>query len=397
MSTATTLPTNRLTSVDAYRGMVMLLMLGEVLRLHAVTEALPGSPVWGFLAWHQTHVEWIGCTLHDLIQPSFSLLVGLVLPFSLASRMERGESPRRMILHALGRSLILIFLGIFLRSLGKPQTNFTFDDTLTQIGMGYFFLFLLGRMNWKIQGGAFLLIVVGYWGLFAASKLPAQDFDWAAVGVNPEWRAAHELSGFSAHWNKNSQPAWAFDVWWMNLFPREKPFTHSPGGYCTLSFIPTLGTMLLGLLAGGWLRSSRTPLRKLVGLLLASGLCFGIAWTAARFDLCPIVKRIWTPSWVFFSGGWCLAILSVYYAVIEIGGWKRWAFPLLVVGSNSIAAYCSEWILVSPIRAGLHRHLGTGLFESAGAYQPLAEGVATLLVIWLILFWLYRQRIFLRI
>lgn len=398
MSEAISLPKNRLTSVDAYRGMVMFLMLAEVLHLGGIAKALPESQVWKFLAWHQHHVEWVGCTLHDLIQPSFSLLVGLVLPFSLASREKRGDSTRSQILHALLRSVLLVFLGIFLRSLGKPQTNFTFDDTLTQIGLGYFWLFLLGRTSWKIQLAALVVIVAGYWGWFAMSPLPAADFDWAAVGVTEEWREKHALSGFSAHWNKNSNPAWAFDVWWMNLFPRQAPFTHSGGGYCTLSFIPTLGTMLIGLLAGGWLQSSATHGKKLLGLVLASGVCFGIAFAAHKYDVCPIVKRIWTPSWVFYSGGWCLAILSVFYLVVEIGGWKKWAFPLIVIGSNSIVAYCSEWILVGPIRDALVRHLGEKPFLLLGeVYQPLIQGGAVLLVIWLILLWMNRRGIFVRI
>lgn len=398
MSEAVSLPKNRLTSVDAYRGMVMLLMLGEMLHLRQVSNALPGNGFWEKLAWHQTHVEWVGCTLHDLIQPSFSMLVGLVLPFSLASREKRGDSTRSQVLHALLRSIVLVFLGIFLRSLGKTQTNFTFDDTLTQIGLSYFWLFLLGRTNWKVQLVALLVIVAGYWGWFAMRPLPGEAFDWAAVGVSEEWREKYALTGFSAHWNKNSNPAWAFDVWWMNLFPRQNPFTHSGGGYCTLSFIPTLGTMLIGLLAGGWLKSTTTSGKKLLGLVLASGVCFGIALAVHMYDICPIVKRIWTPAWVFYSGGWCLAILSAYYLVIEIGGWSKWAFPLIVVGSNSIAAYCSEWMVIGPIRDALLRHFGEKPYLIFGAaYQPLLQGAAILLVIWLILLWMYRRKIFIRI
>jgi len=389
-------PANRLTSVDAYRGTVMFLMLAEVLHLGQVAAKLPDSSFWKFLAFHQSHIPWIGCTLHDLIQPSFTMLVGVVLPFSLASRAQRGESTAAMTLHALWRSVLLVGLGIFLRSLGRDQTNFTFDDTLTQIGLGYFFLFLLGRTNWKIQLLALLAILVGYWGLFARHPLPGPDFDWAKAGVSADWE--HHLKGFSAHWNKNTNPAWAFDGWWMNLFPRTEPFTHSGGGYCTLSFIPTLGTMLLGLLAGGWLKSDNDPLRKVAGLVFASAACFGIALAAAHYDICPIVKRIWTPSWVLFAGGWSLAILAAYYAIIDVAGFQKWAIPVIVIGSNSIVAYCSEWVLFGPIQAALDRHLGTKPFEIAGAaYEPLLHGAAVLTIVWLILFWLYRQRIFVRI
>ncbi len=143
---------DRLSSLDAYRGFVMFLMMAEVLRLSRVSRALPESGFWGFLAYHQSHVEWIGCSLHDLIQPSFSFVVGVALPFSLAARMAKGESNSQMIAHAFRRALILILLGVFLRSVNRPQTYFTFEDTLTQIGLGYGFLFLLGMRSMRISG-----------------------------------------------------------------------------------------------------------------------------------------------------------------------------------------------------------------------------------------------------
>jgi predicted acyltransferase len=110
----------RLASVDAYRGLVMFLMMAEALHLASVSAAHPESPVWRFLALHQTHVQWAGCTLHDLIQPSFSLLVGVALPFSLAGRLARGQTLGHASLHATWRALVLVLLGIFLRSMGRP-------------------------------------------------------------------------------------------------------------------------------------------------------------------------------------------------------------------------------------------------------------------------------------
>ena len=107
----------RLASLDAYRGWVMLLMMAEVLHLCRVAAALPGNAFWGFLCHHQSHVEWIGCSLHDLIQPSFSFLVGVALPFSIAARAARGQSRGRMLGHALWRSVILVLLGVVVFSL----------------------------------------------------------------------------------------------------------------------------------------------------------------------------------------------------------------------------------------------------------------------------------------
>jgi predicted acyltransferase len=386
----------RLASLDAYRGFVMLLMMAEVLRLQRVSEALPESGLWRFLAHHQSHVEWIGCSLHDLIQPSFSFLVGVALPFSIASRMAKGQPQAQLVRHAFTRALILILIGIFLRSLGRPQTYFTFEDTLTQIGLGYGFLFLLGQRSGLWHWAALGVILAGYWLAFALWPLPAPGFDLTAAGVPQNW--PHLLTGFAAHWNKNTNLAWAFDQWFLNLFPRERQFVFNGGGYATLSFIPTLGTMILGLIAGKVLRDKRAPLEKVKWFVLAGviGLVSGslIGW----LGLCPVVKRIWTPSWVLFSGGWCFLLLAAFYLVIDVRGWKRWAFPLVVIGMNSIAAYCMDHLFTGFIAEALPRHLGAGVFNLAGAaYQPLLLGAAVLLTHWIILYWMYRRKIFLRI
>src|SRR5207302_7986691 len=129
-----TTPTRNI-AIDAYRGLVMLLMMAEVLRLARVSEAFPGNPFWRILAWNQTHVEWAGCSLHDLIQPSFSSLVGVALPWSIASRIAKGETFGKMLAHTIWRSILLTALGVFLRSTHSSMTNFTFEDTLSQIGM----------------------------------------------------------------------------------------------------------------------------------------------------------------------------------------------------------------------------------------------------------------------
>lgn len=386
----------RLGSIDAYRGLAMTLMLAEVLRLRQVADAIGDSPFWNFLGEHQSHVEWVGCSLHDLIQPSFSFVVGVALPFSLANRAARGESDRKTLLHAWWRAFLLVALGIFLRSLGREQTNFTFEDTLTQIGLGYGCLFLLARRSVLVQGIALAVILLGYWMAFALYPLPGPEFDWLKAGVPADW--PHHLSGFAAHWNKNTNLAWAFDNWFLNLFPREQPFEYNSGGYATLSFIPTLGTMTLGLLAGGVLQSARSNGQKLGILLGAAAACFAVSLGVDYLGLCPIVKRIWTPSWTLFSGGWCLCALTLFYGVIDVAGLKRWAFPLVVVGANSIVAYSLEWLAAGFVRGALRRHLPDFCFTWAGAaYEPLLEGLSVLLLFWLFLFALYRKRIFVRI
>ena len=184
-----TTPT-RITSIDAFRGFVMFLMLAEAMRLWTLHTAFPDSRFWAIVAYNTEHVPWQGCSLHDLIQPAFSFLVGAALPFSIASRLAKGQGFGRMLGHAVWRSLALIFLGIFLRSMGGTHTYWTFEDTLTQIGLGYTFLFLLAFASLRVQVAAFVVLLVGFWLAFALYPLPAPGFDYTQVGVRAELAAS---------------------------------------------------------------------------------------------------------------------------------------------------------------------------------------------------------------
>ena len=391
-----TAPPARLMSMDAYRGFVMTLMAAELLNFQHLHEVFPTNALWAFLAYHQSHVEWAGCSLHDLIQPSFSFLVGVALPYSMASRAALGQSFSTQFGHALRRSLILILLGVFLRSTHHEQTYFTFEDTLSQIGLGYPFLFLIGnnphqRTSWIALGS----ILTVYWLAFVLYPV-GPGFNYNAVGVPGNWPEFY--TGLMGHFNKNSNLAWAFDTWFLNLFPREKPFLFNGGGYATLSFIPTLGTMLLGLVAGRLLRSSsssRDLIRRLL-LLGAAGVALGLLLHLT--GICPVVKRIWTPAWVLFSGGMCFGLLTLFYYLIDVRGHKTWAFPLVVVGMNSIAIYCLVHLIDRFIINSFYIHFGHGPFQVFGpAYEPLLIGIATLAVFYLILRWMYRRKLFIRI
>jgi heparan-alpha-glucosaminide N-acetyltransferase len=386
----------RVTSIDAFRGFVMFLMLAEAMRLWTLHAAFPASRFWAIVAFNTTHVPWQGCSLHDLIQPAFSFLVGAALPFSIASRRTRGESFGRMLGHAIWRSAALILLGIFLRSLESPHTYWTFEDTLTQIGLGYTFLFLLAFASLRVQAVVFTLILVTFWAAFVIFPLPGPDFDYTRVGVPANWPDLY--TGFLAHFNKNSNLSWAFDVWFLNLFPREAPFQFNEGGWSTLSFIPTLATMQLGMWAGQWLQTPRSTVDKLKGLVVG-----GVALTVAGLllqwlHICPIVKRIWTSSYTLYSGGLVVLMLAGFYAIIEWKGWRRWSFPLLVIGANSIAIYVMSWTIEHFITSALLRHAGRAPFALLGApFEPVVRGIGVLMVFWAILFWMYRRKIFLRI
>jgi heparan-alpha-glucosaminide N-acetyltransferase len=388
--------TTRLVSLDVFRGFVMVLMLGEVMRLFDVARAFPHSLLWRVIAFNTQHVEWQGCSLHDLIQPAFSFLVGAALPFSIASRKMKGQTFGPMLGHAIRRAFILIFLGIFIRSLRSTQTYFTFEDTLTQIGLGYVFLFLLGFTRVRTQVVTLVLILICFWAAFALYPVPGPQFDYARVGVPPDWH--HLYTGFFSHWNKNSNLSWAFDVWFLNLFPREQPFIFNEGGWSTLSFIPTLGTMIMGLLAGEWLKAKGSKEQKLRGLLIAGISLVLLGLVCQWAGISPIVKRVWTSSYTLYSGGLVVLILAGFYALLDWKGWRRWAFPLVVVGMNSIAIYLMSWTMESFVSGALDRHFGTAISVIAGpTFQPVLHGFLVMLIFWLILYWMYRRKIFLRI
>jgi predicted acyltransferase len=392
----TTTPTTRLTSIDAYRGFVMLLMMAEVLHFNKVSQALPDSGFWQFLAYHQDHVDWVGCSLHDIIQPSFSFLVGVALPFSIASRIAKGDSFNQMLLHTVKRSLILILLGIFLRSMHAKQTYFTFEDTLSQIGLGYTFLFLLGFRSFKVILISLAVILIGYFIAFALYQFPSEMFDETQTGVAKDW--IHNATGFAAHWNKNANFAWAFERWFLNLFPRASPFLYNGGGYVTLSFIPTLGTMILGLIAGNELKNNTLPIDKIKKFGLWGAALVAIGLILNYTGICPNVKRIWTPTWTLFSGGWCFLFLAFFYGTIDMLKTRKWYFILTVIGANSIAAYIIAHTVDSFISSSLKIHLGQDYADIVvTAYAPLLHGFLILFFEWLILYWMYKKRLFIKI
>lgn len=370
--------TSRLLSIDIYRGFVMFLMVAEVLGLRSLAKKFPDNWFMQFIGFHTDHVAWEGCSLHDMIQPSFSFLVGVALPFSIAHRLAKGESFGIMSIHALWRSLVLVLLGVFLRSVGRPITNWTFEDTLSQIGLGYFFLFLLGWMKNWIVWLAFCVIVVGYW--YAWTLYPA------------------EVNDFQLHWKKNANLGWAFDTWFLNLFPRKEVFTGNGGGYLTLSFIPTLATMILGLVAGRWLQQAKPLVEKLNVLIVTGIVLLVLGLLADYLGICPNVKKIWTPTWVLFSGGICFLMLASFVALVDGAGIQAPFFVFLVFGVNSIAIYCLSHLIEGFIKSSLNTHLGKGLFKIMGdTYEPFLMGLAILAILWLILFWMYRRKLFLKV
>jgi predicted acyltransferase len=406
----------RLVSLDAYRGFVMLAMasagfsLAKVAQNDEVISRYSGTSwdgawrgLWEVLAYQTEHVAWTGCGFWDLIQPSFMFIVGVAVPFSYGRRLAEGQSYAKCLLHASWRAAVLVALGVFLASNWERETNFLFTNVLAQIGLGYVFVVLLTGRGFWLQALSAVAILGGYWYLFYQHPLPDASLEAAVAALGD---STERLTGLAAHWHKHTNYAAWFDrEVLLNRFPRSEPFDFNKGGYMTLNFIPSIVTMLFGLMAGELLRSGRAPRVIFSRLLLAGLACFVVAmavdqtiWPVGGSDwtLCPAVNRIWTPTWALFSSGWTLVLLAAFYGVIDIAGYRRWAFPLVVVGMNSIAMYMMSQLMKPWITDTLKRHLPVETWFR-GPYGPMWQSAAVLLVLWLVCLWLYRQKVFLRI
>jgi predicted acyltransferase len=297
---------------------------------------------------------------------------------------------------------VLILLGVLIVSKWAGRLEINFINVLAQIGLGYTFVFLLAERPPRVQAAAFVLILAGYWSLFYFYPLPDASFDYASAGVPKDWQ---HLEGTAAHWDLNTNPTVAFDRWLLNLFPRREPFRFRPGGGGTLNFVPSIATMLLGVMAAHWLRSGREDRQKVRGLFVAGSLLLaaGVALDPAilpgihstRWTICPIVKNIWTPSYVLYSGGWVMLGLALLYWFIDVRGVRRWTLPFIVVGMNSLVMYLLAALATGPTRRVLHALFGPAPFE--WTYGPIVEWLSILAVFFLVCLWLHRLRVFVRV
>jgi len=405
----------RLFSLDVYRGLVMVLLASTGFGIAKLASLPESAPIWQYLdyaTWQprlafnfdhtvwQSSFDWIGVSLWDLIQPAFMFIVGVSMPFSYARRAAAGDGPFARGVHALFRALVLILLGVFLVSNGETETNWSFVNVLSQIGLGYFFAFLImtvGRKFW-IQLIFFVLILAGYWGWFFSYTPPA-DYDYVKVGATGD----EILQGQFASWSKNANVAHHFDTMFLNSFPRAEEFKFNSGGYQTLNFIPAIGTILLGVFCGQLLMSDRGWWQKLLYLIVGGGVCLGLGVLAGMYA-CPIVKRIWTPSWVLFSGAWVIWGLAACYLLFDLCRLRWIGWPLIVVGVNSLVFYLMGQ-LIQPWAAQTMQQHFLPLLSSVVGEQWLAidmlgwliPPVAALILFWFVALWLYSKKYFVRV
>jgi predicted acyltransferase len=299
------------------------------------------------------------------------------------------------------RSIALILLSIFLMSIHEKQTSWAFMNVLAQIGLGYTFLFLLWDRSPKIQALAAVLILAGTAAAYETYPDAGIDLETGApeVGITQEWAAEH-LTGIRKPWHKNANVGHKVDVVVLNKFPG-KTFEYNKGGYQTINFIPSLATMIFGLMCGGLLRSDRKASRKLLILWMAGLGGLALGQLLNQTGVCPSIKRIWTPAWAIFSTGWCCLILATLYLFVDVFRLRWLAFPLIVVGMNSILIYCMGQTLPKWTAGQLQVHFGQEIFtlysHVPALWEPTVRATLVGLVFWLVCFFLYRRKIFLAI
>jgi predicted acyltransferase len=359
----------RIASIDALRGFDMFWITGGEGIIHSLYRVFP-NPVTDTLHQQFRHVRWEGFHFYDLIFPLFLFIVGVVLPFSLTRRLERGANRGELYGHLVRRLLLLFLLGLVYEGL----LDFNFHDlriagVLQRIAICYFIAALI-VMNTSIRNQAIAAaaILVGYWIILLVIPVPG-----VGAGVlTPDGNLAGYLD--------------------RRLLPQPFCCYHFGDNEGILSTIPAVATTLLGALAGHWLRSSQSSARKVRGLALAGVACVavGYVWGLAF----PIIKNLWTSTFVLVAGGWSLLLLAGFYWVIDVRGYKRWAYFFTVIGMNAITIYVAERLFRFRIITNIFVH---GFIDYLGPFRPLFYSVCVAATAWLFLWFLHRQKIYLKV
>jgi len=372
----------RLMSLDIYRGLAVAGM---------VLVDNPGSDSKAY--WPIKHAEWNGWTPADFIFPSFLFLVGVSLVISFSARRQRGESRWQIMVHVFKRTLVLIAIGLLVNAspiIGLDVHTWRFEGVTQRIALCYLAAAILELWsNRKRQVIAIVACLVGYWATLRFVPVPGFGVPGRAIPfMDPD----------------RSVVAWLDRKLFMgHLYDG----TRDPEGI--LSTIPAIATTLIGVLTGHWLRSRRAPVTKVLGMALSGllGLIGGEVWNVWF----PINKHLWTSSFVLFSGGFALVFLALLYWGFEIKRWRgAWTMPILVFGMNAIAGFVADSLVYGPgytftvkgangESMNWHEAANAGL-ESLGfstANASLIYSLAAVLFCWILLWLLWRKRIFLKV
>jgi predicted acyltransferase len=365
--TSTALP-GRVTSIDFFRGFTMFLLAGEATLLYTYFGKMDSSVI-NFFGTQLDHHEWHGLHFWDLIQPFFMFIVGVAIPFAVANRIKKGDSTKTITLHALKRSLLLLFFGWALYFIAAGTLVFRFQNVLAQLSVTYLVAFLIRNKSFKFQL-IFTLII-----------LLLIDLAYRFFPVD----------GFNHPWvNFENLGAW---------FNNKIEGVDKASEWATLNFVSTTAHTVWGVLCGKLLMSDRSPAKKIQILIIAGVSALVIGYSLDLLNITPIIKKIATSSFVFASGGWTILALCFSYWLIDVKKmFSKGSWFFIVVGMNSIFIYLFDHIggagfiskLVDPF---------SRLFFSWGG--TITVGVITSLVVWLALwylcYWLYKNKLFIKI
>ncbi len=358
----------RLESLDALRGFDMFWIVGGSWifgNLHVIFK----SPVTEFIQRQLRHVPWEGFRFWDLIMPLFLFIVGVAMPFSFAKRIARGDSRRKLYTHIILRFFILFILGMVaqghLLSYDLSKLDI-YCNTLQAIAFGYLIgsiIMLNFSIKWQIGVTTGLLLL--YWALMAWVPVPG----FGAGKLTPEGNLAIYLDKLI-----------------------QGPYQDGTTYTWILSSLTFACTVMMGVFSGILLRSKKTQKQKTLWLFGAGALSIGLGLLWSIWF--PIIKHLWTSSFVLYSGGICFLLLGLFYLVIDVWGFRKWAFLFKVIGMNAIFVYMIT-------RLFDFRNLGDifvgGLANRLGSWNGFVQGLAGFFVIWLILYWMYKKQTFIKI
>jgi predicted acyltransferase len=359
--------TPRLASLDAVRGFDMFWITGGTAILMGLGKVVDRPWFDKFLEQFD-HVPWRGLHFYDLIWPLFMFIMGAAIPLAIAKRRARGETDRRLLLHALWRAIVMFCLGTV------TQGNLLLFDwykfrpcysVLHGLAVGYFIATLVAvkvKPKWHIATiAAFLL---AYWAVVMLVPVPGVGAGVLTPQGNLPTYVDKLVLGH-LHYGENT---------WFLSYP----------GFGA--------SVLLGVLAGQLLmsgRSERSKIFRLLGMGTLS-LAAGLVWSLWF----PVIKLMWTSSYVLIAGGFSFLVLALFYWVVDVRGYRKWAFGFIVIGMNSIAVYIATEIF--DFRRVGNVFVGH-LLPLVGRWDSLVEATAAFAIIWLILFWMYRKKEFIRI
>lgn len=375
-------PSGRLVSLDALRGFDMFwIMSGEHI-IHALARAT-GWPALVWMSSQLHHAEWNGCTFYDMIFPLFLFIAGVSMPFSLQGKLQRAgltsaeqlsaREKRPIYRSMLKRTLILIVLGMVVNGLleYKAYEQTRLASVLGRIGLAWFGAGVI-YLNTSTRGQIFwaVAILLGYWA--AMTLIPVPGF--GAGVLTPEGA----LSSFVDR---------------MLLPGKLHRTVYDPEGL--FSTIPAITTALLGMLTGTLLKDSRPTMTQKTLLMLGLGVILiltGFVWD----QVFPINKRLWTSSFAVFVGGWSLLFLAVFYYIIDVQKLQKWAFPFILIGTNSILIYLASDGIIDFAHTAHFLFYGFSQFFSVN-WQPVIQSLAVTVTQLLLLYVLYRNKLFLKI